>query len=81
MYKAFSKVWIFSFNLLSEDENATISLLASILPSVALGATPTPKAPVEILTSPTTSKVYEGVVLIPNLSLGSSTYKKQAVWT
>ena len=48
---------IFSFNLLSDVENATISLLASILPSVTLFVKlpPTEIEPAVIFKSPATT--------------------------
>ena len=50
-------LFIFSFNLLSDVENATMSLLASILPSVALFAIlpPTEIEPAVIFKSPATT--------------------------
>ena len=53
---------MFVFNLRSEL-NATISLLASIRPSVAFGVVLTPIAPVLTLKSPVTSTVYDGAAL------------------
>ena len=62
---------MFVFNLQSE-ENATISLDASILPACEFGATFTPSEPLLILTHPLTSNRSDGhIQLIPTLSKDS----------